>query len=226
MDPTPHLLLPRGRERRALSNRPIHSTSSLSGFLLSICTFLPLLLLWPIFCFLNKKWAITGLFFSLFSSFQQLIVNMFIIKSCRWLDLNYGPLVSEVTALPTEPQPLPTYILFVGTATQLVILPTHSPWIGHGGGTLLLHYSTYDLYSGLAIFILHGRGENALSNLIKAPGTFVNNDVTLGKCKRCSRSFNYNIDHWSSYSICLPVTYFAWTFLGLLFSLFWAIDRK
>ena len=126
MDPTPHLLLPRGRERRALSNRHIHSTSSLSGFLLSICTFLPLLLLllllWPIFCFLNKKWAITGLFFSLFSSFQQLIVNMFIIKSCRWLDLNYGPLVSEVTALPTEPQPLPQALIIVFTRHEITTI--------------------------------------------------------------------------------------------------------
>ena len=48
------------------------------------------------------------LLFSLFSSFQQLTVNMFIIKSCRWLNSNCGPLVSEATALPTEPQPLPT----------------------------------------------------------------------------------------------------------------------
>ena len=31
---------------------------------------------------------------------------MFHIKVCRWLDSNRGPLVSEATALPTEPQPL------------------------------------------------------------------------------------------------------------------------
>ena len=30
---------------------------------------------------------------------------------------------------------------FVGTAIQLVILPPHIPWIGQGGGILLLHYS-------------------------------------------------------------------------------------
>ena len=29
------------------------------------------------------------------------------IKVCQWLDSNRGPLVSEATALPTEPQPLP-----------------------------------------------------------------------------------------------------------------------
>ena len=35
-------------------------------------------------------------------------------KSCRWLDLNQGPLVSEATALPTALQPLPTLLhLFV-----------------------------------------------------------------------------------------------------------------
>ena len=30
------------------------------------------------------------------------------IKVCRWLDSNCWPLASEVTTLPTEPQPLPT----------------------------------------------------------------------------------------------------------------------
>ena len=30
-----------------------------------------------------------------------------LINFCRWLDSNRGPLVLEVTALPTEPQPLP-----------------------------------------------------------------------------------------------------------------------
>ena len=36
--------------------------------------------------------------------------NMYIIF-CLWLDLNRGPLVSEATALPTEPQPLPNFFL-------------------------------------------------------------------------------------------------------------------
>ena len=40
---------------------------------------------------------------------MQLIVNKW-IKFRRWLDSNSRPLVSEVTALPTEPQPLPIYI--------------------------------------------------------------------------------------------------------------------
>ena len=32
---------------------------------------------------------------------------MVIMKSCQWLDSNHGPLVLEVTYLPTEPQPVP-----------------------------------------------------------------------------------------------------------------------
>ena len=32
---------------------------------------------------------------------------MFYIKVCRWLDSNHGPLVREVTVLPTELQPRP-----------------------------------------------------------------------------------------------------------------------
>ena len=33
-------------------------------------------------------------------------------KFCLWLDLNRGPLVSEATALPTEPQQLPSMVQF------------------------------------------------------------------------------------------------------------------
>ena len=36
---------------------------------------------------------------------------MFCIKICQWLDLNRRPLLSEATALPTEPQPLPNGLL-------------------------------------------------------------------------------------------------------------------
>ena len=45
--------------------------------------------------------------FSLFSSFQY--------KVCRWLDSNRGPLVSEATAMLSEPQPqtLPKVYLFL-----------------------------------------------------------------------------------------------------------------
>ena len=59
------------------------------------------------------KWAIPRplfLYFRLFNT--QLTVNnkqMFNINInfCRWLDSNRGPLASEATTLPTEPQPLP-----------------------------------------------------------------------------------------------------------------------
>ena len=59
------------------------------------------------------KWAIPGLFFFIFCLFNtQLIVynnGSILINFCRWLDSNRGPLVSEATALPTEPQPLPCF---------------------------------------------------------------------------------------------------------------------
>ena len=41
-------------------------------------------------------------------------------KSCRWLDSNSGPLVSEVTALPTAPQPLPSNRIFLNGLSQKV----------------------------------------------------------------------------------------------------------
>ena len=37
----------------------------------------------------------------------QLTVKKCLIRVCQWLDLNHGSLVSEATALPTVPQPLP-----------------------------------------------------------------------------------------------------------------------
>ena len=54
------------------------------------------------------KWAIHDIFFFYLRLFyKQLTVNMF-NKSCRWLDSNQSPLVSEATALPSMPQPHPT----------------------------------------------------------------------------------------------------------------------
>ena len=49
----------------------------------------------------------------LFSSFQTVDSKQIMsdIKVCRWLDSNSGSLVSESTALPTEPQPLPISFL-------------------------------------------------------------------------------------------------------------------
>ena len=68
------------------------------------------------YSFHNLDWALVfflkmGHFrplFSLFSSFLQTVNRKHMFnKSCRWLDSNPGPLVSEATALPTAPQPLP-----------------------------------------------------------------------------------------------------------------------
>ena len=62
------------------------------------------------YCFFKKNWAIPGLFFVIFvfqytvDSKQMFNIN---VNFCRWLDSICGPLVSEATALPTEPQPLP-----------------------------------------------------------------------------------------------------------------------
>ena len=57
--------------------------------------------------FFKKKWAIPGLFLFIFVFSIQLVIykltNECSIKFCRWLESNRGPL----TALPTEPQPLP-----------------------------------------------------------------------------------------------------------------------
>ena len=56
-----------------------------------------------------QKWAIPGLFFLYFRLFNtQLTVNKCSINFSRLLDSNHGPMVLEATALPTEPQPLPT----------------------------------------------------------------------------------------------------------------------
>ena len=53
-----------------------------------------------------KKWANPSLFFFIFVFSIQLTVNIQ-YTFCPWLDSNSGPLESEATALPTEPQPLP-----------------------------------------------------------------------------------------------------------------------
>ena len=42
-------------------------------------------------------------------------------KSCQRLDSNPGPLVSEATALPTAPQPLPTSISFCSLSSAKII---------------------------------------------------------------------------------------------------------
>ena len=56
------------------------------------------------------KWALPGLFFFIFVFSIQLTVKMFNLNFCR-RDSNRGPLESEATTLPTEPQPLPKFIV-------------------------------------------------------------------------------------------------------------------
>ena len=45
------------------------------------------------------------LYFHLFNTVDS--KQMFNMNLCQWLDSNCGPLVSETTSLPSEPQPLP-----------------------------------------------------------------------------------------------------------------------
>ena len=52
-------------------------------------------------------------FYFRFFNTIQLTENKCSIKICRRLDSNRGPMISEATALPTEPQPLPKETLFI-----------------------------------------------------------------------------------------------------------------
>ena len=79
--------------------------------------------------FFKKNWPFPASFFFI-SSFQYTVDSkqMFNInKFCQWLDSNRGPLVSEATALPTEPQPLPNLyelclLLYLYTSEQALIV--------------------------------------------------------------------------------------------------------
>ena len=55
--------------------------------------------LWSFFSLFLKNWAIPSLFFFIFVLSTQLTVNKCSIWVCRWLDSNWGSLVSEATAL-------------------------------------------------------------------------------------------------------------------------------
>ena len=61
----------------------------------------------PIWLFQNR--AISGLFFFTFVLSIQLKAEN---KISKWMDPNCGSLVSQATALPTEPQPLPNIFVF------------------------------------------------------------------------------------------------------------------
>ena len=62
----------------------------------------------------NGPYPASFLYFCLFNT-QLFNIN---VKPCRWLDLNCGPLVSEATALPTDPQPLPLYYNIITSNTR------------------------------------------------------------------------------------------------------------
>ena len=57
--------------------------------------------------------AILGLF-SLYFCLFNTVVNNVQLKFSPGLDSNRGPMVSEATALPTEPQPLPEMVTYIG----------------------------------------------------------------------------------------------------------------
>ena len=122
------------------------------------------------------KWAIPGLFFFIFVSSTQLTVNKCAIKVCRCLDSNRGSLASEATALPLSHNHCPiqyflpmralqvSVIFVVDSATQLGI-PNPIPWIGQGGGMLLLHYSMICVI-GLPIFDYKLEGWEEITSLV------------------------------------------------------------
>ena len=71
----------------------------------SVCRYHILDILWWCVFWKNGPFSAS---FSLFSSFQCSWKSTNVqFKFCQWLDSNRGPLVLEVTTLPTEPQPLP-----------------------------------------------------------------------------------------------------------------------
>ena len=74
------------------------------------------LFFFPLLLFFTKKWSIRGLFFLWLLVFSiQFIIQLIVNRICRWLDSNPGYLVLEVSALPTERQPL---LLFLEPRVQ------------------------------------------------------------------------------------------------------------
>ena len=83
--------------------------------------------------FLHGPFSVS--FFFIFVFLVLLKINeMFHIKYCRWLDSNREPLVSQVTALATKPQPLPRSHPFL----KFEILLIHRYRIDSGGADLHL----------------------------------------------------------------------------------------
>ena len=57
-------------------------------------------------------------------------------KSCRWLNSNPGPLVSEATALPTVQQTLPGKICYLSFQIIVKFFPLEPFRLGKGGQIL------------------------------------------------------------------------------------------
>ena len=96
-----------------------------------VSSFLPSRMTWPARALaLDKKLQLSNLNFAPFRASFSLFSssNNVQYKFCRWLDSNWGPLVSEVTALPTEPQPLSKYQLSLWSSHQMQILNCCYDW--------------------------------------------------------------------------------------------------
>ena len=75
--------------------------------------------------FLFFKKAIPGLFSFIFIFSRVNSKSVFCLKFYWWLASNRRPLASEVTALPTEPQPLPQRRVSQLLPSQLLLQPFH-----------------------------------------------------------------------------------------------------
>ena len=82
------------------------SSSSSFGWFVPIVV-LEELRLWNRIVFLIGHSTPVSLYFRLFNTVDSKQIRVR-YKSLPWLDSNRGPLATEATALPTEPQPLPT----------------------------------------------------------------------------------------------------------------------
>ena len=105
-------------------------------------------------------------------------------KSCRWLDLNPGPLVTEETALPTAPQPLPRHNHCPATTTAL----TFSTILDHNSSAFLSMTSLLSNSQGLPIF------DNQSYLSFKHRPCLGQTQLILLHFPECTHKFSYKID--------------------------------
>ena len=91
-----------------------------------------------------------------FSSFlYSLFITVDSKWNCRWLDSNRGSLMSEATALPTAPQPLPNYLLLIiFQTTNFIVHQVQCDQIGYFLNDLET-YSRTKLAQILGNFVLY-----------------------------------------------------------------------